>query len=326
VSPLSVTITNVAQAGAALATILLAFLTYNYVRATRDMVREMREGRLAQDRPYVIVDLEYPVHTICDMVVRNIGHGTATEIQVSFDPDEEYQNIGKKLSELRIFRQLHFLVPNREFRFFYKQLVGMDPPDGPSLTARVRYKDTTGREFTGSFPLDPFVRWDLHQIEYKHFDDLVKSTEQISKNIDAASRSIAELEQTLRYEMRARSSVIVVGERPRVQLISKLAEIREFWRSLFEPGVKAGGIYHSPSLFQARLHRFAADLISLADAWPAKPGDDYARVDKAFVGRLAEELFDMSAMPIRMDGGRSLKSFQERGDATATAIDEALTA
>ncbi len=307
----------------AISVTVLVIVTAGYAWFTRRMAKQIED----ESRPYVIVDLEYPVHTICDMVIRNIGNRTATDILVSFDPDEEYQGSGKKLSELRIFRQLHFLVPNREFRFFYRQLVGMEqPPEGPSLTAKVRYKNTTGRKFTGSFSLDPFVRWDLRQIEHKGFHDLVKFTEQISKNVEATSRSIDELERSLRYEMRARSSVIVVGERPRAQLTSKLAEIREFWRSLFEPGVKPGGIYHSPSLFQARLHRFAADLISLAEAWPAKPGDDYARVDKAFVGRLAEELFDLSAMQMYMDGGTSLKSFQERGDAIAMAIDEALNA
>src|SRR5215210_1459944 len=75
---------SVAQILAAVATLILAGLTFAYVLFTRNMVKEMREARVAQERPEVIVDADYSDQSIVDVVVRNIGQGAAKEITFEF--------------------------------------------------------------------------------------------------------------------------------------------------------------------------------------------------------------------------------------------------
>ena len=66
------------------------------------------------------------------------------------------------------------------------------------------------------------------------------------------------------------------------------------------------------------------DVVALADGWEPPEDDDHKGVDSTFFKHSSEELFDMSAMGMYMDGGASVKLFQERGDSIASAIEEAI--
>jgi hypothetical protein len=291
------------------------------------MVKEMRESRSAQTRPYVVVDIENTRHTLCDMVIKNIGNSPAIGVEIAFEPEQMYYDTGKTLSSLPIFGQMKFVVPGREYRFFFKQLVGENiDPRKETFNATIKYSDTAHNVYSETIPLNPYLRWDLLLIDDKGMDDLVKAVVDVAKQTGKMSDKVGELEGTFRREMRARVNKPWTGANARSQVLAKLAEIREFWRSLFNPDVKPGGIYHSPSLFQARFNQLAMDVVSLADGWDPLSEDDHKRVDSKFLQHLSEELFDMSAMGMYMDGGASVKSFQERGDAIASAIEEALSA
>lgn len=102
----------VAAGLSALGTLVLAYLTFRYVLATRDMagsneqmVKEARESREAQDRanretieelraerearerPRVRVDIDYDHQPWLYVVVRNLGGGPATRVRFVFTPE-----------------------------------------------------------------------------------------------------------------------------------------------------------------------------------------------------------------------------------------------
>ena len=66
-----------AQAAAAIGTFILAGLAFA-------QVREMREARVAQERPHVIVDTDHSKPPNVYLVVRNIGKGAAKDISFEF--------------------------------------------------------------------------------------------------------------------------------------------------------------------------------------------------------------------------------------------------
>lgn len=72
------------------------------VRANREMVEEMRQTRIAQDRPHVLVDLDFTYAPALDIVIRNIGRGPAKNIK--FDPLPDLPNARGKNGVNPIFR------------------------------------------------------------------------------------------------------------------------------------------------------------------------------------------------------------------------------
>ncbi|MDI6709080.1 MAG: hypothetical protein QME76_00075 [Bacillota bacterium] len=74
----------------ALASSLLAFLTFFTVRASRAMAREMYETRLAQFRPVLYPVLRREADTLL-LHLRNVGPGPAMDIDISCKGDFDRQ-------------------------------------------------------------------------------------------------------------------------------------------------------------------------------------------------------------------------------------------
>jgi hypothetical protein len=107
-----------AQVAAALGTLILAALAFA-------QVRELRETRIAQERPQVIVDEDYSGPPMLHIVVRNIGRGAARDITFDFSaplssPASEDPNTDMvPVNELPFFAKgVDYLAPGTEIRFF----------------------------------------------------------------------------------------------------------------------------------------------------------------------------------------------------------------
>ena len=110
--PIIQVVSAVATALSAAGTIVLAFLTFRYVRATQGMaksneqmvkeardsretqeqanhetIEELRAEREARERPRVRVDINYDHRPWLYVVVRNLGGGPATRVQFHFTPE-----------------------------------------------------------------------------------------------------------------------------------------------------------------------------------------------------------------------------------------------
>jgi hypothetical protein len=108
-----------AQIASAIATVVLAVWAVVTALANRSAVREMREARLAQDRPYVVADFDYVTrHPYVDVVVRNDGRRAARNIKFEFSrPLFDYKGL-EVSSEVGYFSEgLMVLAPGAEIPF-----------------------------------------------------------------------------------------------------------------------------------------------------------------------------------------------------------------
>jgi len=300
---LAITTTDVAQISAAGATMSLAALTFFYVRATRDMVKEMRETRIAQQRPYVVLDFENPRYSLCDMVIKNIGNGPALDVNVAFDPDPLYRDGEFRLSQLPLFQQMKFFAPGREFRFFYKNMVGSesDPEsDDANMVAAVTYADAAGRRYTEDIPLNPYLRWHLSQIEETTLSDVVKGLEGIGKGLGNLEKRLQDFDYRLTKDIE--TAVVIPHQVSRDLLRGQLAEVVALWESVYSFDVN-----RSHTFIQARLRRHGLEIMQLT-AYLAARGD----LDgPAPLYQIAQRLLDAGNMTMSMgDGG---DAFHEAG-------------
>lgn len=313
------TATDIAQIAGAVGTFAIAVITFAYVLATRAMVREMRTAREAQQRPYVVLDIDFPRGHLCDMIIRNVGNGAAVDLTVSFQPDEEYQNSGMKLSELPIFKETRFLVPGREIRFYYKNLVGEAPPtDQQAIKATLHYRNTRGADYTDEITLNPYLRWQLYYLEEKTFNDLVKELEQVNRSLKRLDQSTRDAESESRRRWLASLPTPTSSDAGTVK--AKLREIHTLWQGIY--GVE-GDEYRNPWYIQPRLQRHALELVmiySLATTSGERPSPKLARA----VPQIARELYALGSQQFYMDGGESRNKFDARGRALMTRIDDLL--
>lgn len=184
---------SIAQITAAIGTLALAILTFAYVLFTRSMVKELRETRLAQDRPYVIVDADYEELPIINVVVRNVGKGPAKDVTFDFSADLEASR-GRNLSELAYFTEgIEFLAPGNEIKAFWDMGHSLIPfleqkgiDKGIRVTAH--YKAYTGESYDTNWVINPLILKGLPSIRRYSTSDMAKALKQLSDDFHRALR------------------------------------------------------------------------------------------------------------------------------------------
>jgi hypothetical protein len=176
-----------AQVAAAIGTLILATLAFA-------QVRELRETRLAQERPQVIVDEEYSDPPMLHIVVRNIGKGAAKDITFDFSgplasPASEDPNTDMvPVSELPFFAQgVDFLAPDTEIRFFWGSMITLGPflkerglQDGITITSR--YKSLADEPYETKWIVNPLLVWGRGYIREEGIKDLIKVVSDMQKD------------------------------------------------------------------------------------------------------------------------------------------------
>ncbi len=214
-----------AQIAAAVGTLVLAGLAYA-------QVSEMREVRIAQERPQVIVDADYSDKDTISVVVRNIGPGAAKDISFEFsaplsstlsDPKGGPGNF--VVSELPFLKDgLDYLAPGSEIRSgwdTYASLFGLlqkeGPTDGISVTSR--YHDLLGRNYTTEWKIDPLKvegTMKFSGLRKKGVHELVSEVNALNKTIGRTlDSSLGELQVSTAAERRERREDIAAGGRYR---------------------------------------------------------------------------------------------------------------
>jgi hypothetical protein len=128
-----------AQVAAALGTLALAVWAFR-------QVEELRETRIAQERPQVIVDADYEQSQIVHIVVRNIGRGAAKDISFEFSAPMESPQGESPINELPYFRRgLDYLAPGAKISCVWTSMIGLPAflearglHDGITITTRYK--------------------------------------------------------------------------------------------------------------------------------------------------------------------------------------------
>jgi hypothetical protein len=169
----------------ALATAVLAWLTYRYVRLNTSMLEEAKASR----GPIVYVDLELSGRKI-KLVVGNSGVGPAHNIKINVldsIPWENAENLQGIENLAPIRNGITYLAPNRIFKFEagwveWKTLVGV----GSSVTFKIRYDDHLGK----SHQSEVFI--DMDQYSNVLLESFSNAESEIARAIkDANTRSFS---------------------------------------------------------------------------------------------------------------------------------------
>lgn len=174
---------NIIYAGA----LLVAY--YLIVKLYREMLQEMREQRMAKERPQVLVQADYGHLPEIDLVIKNISGGAAKEITFDFSSRIESSS-GFNISELPYFsRGINFLGPEGEIRCFWDYLDDLIPVlkrEGltEGITVTVRYKDLSGKLYEDRWTFNPLLYEENRSVRQRDTSDLVEAVEKVSEKLD----------------------------------------------------------------------------------------------------------------------------------------------
>jgi hypothetical protein len=197
-----VNLATMAQIIAAASNLILAAVVvvayYLFVKIYRATLEEMRAARVAGGRPQVIVEAGYDRLPLVDVVVRNVGGGTAKDIEFDFSCPM-VNSTGFVLSDLNYFKiGMSLLGAGEEVRSLwdtFNDLVPVLREKGleEGITVRVRYRDLAGEDYEDEWTINP-LRYEGETLVggYKGINDLVEVVEKISADVETLVRSQAE--------------------------------------------------------------------------------------------------------------------------------------
>jgi hypothetical protein len=171
---------------------------YLFVRIYRATLEEMQAARVAGGRPQVVVEAGYDRLPLVDVVVRNVGGGSAKDIEFDFS-SPMFASTGFVLSDLNYFKSgMGFLGAGEEVRSLwdtFNDLVPVLREKGleEGIMVRVRYRDLAGGDYTEEWTINPL----LYEGEtlvggYKGVNELVEVVEKISADVESLVRSQVE--------------------------------------------------------------------------------------------------------------------------------------
>lgn len=109
-------ITPILTLAVAVGTLLLFGVTYEYVLLTRDLVKETKKAREAQEKPFISFRI-IPGENDSNLLyysIKNSGAGSAFDIQLSFDQDLDNGNFVGEIP-----KNISYLGPKEEIRFLF---------------------------------------------------------------------------------------------------------------------------------------------------------------------------------------------------------------
>ncbi|MFW6125813.1 MAG: hypothetical protein ACOC58_01785 [Chloroflexota bacterium] len=171
-----------------------AVATYGISRATRRqadagmaMANEMNETRRLHTSPWIVAHFDNPVSSLIELVVKNTGHGAATEVRLRLEPSL-LEHKGRDISELSLFKHaIPYFPPGAE----YRQTVGVsgtffNPPSGRPLEYELAlsYSDSSGHPVPShTIPLDLSIYRNLPIRRKSDIDNLAGQVEELTKQL-----------------------------------------------------------------------------------------------------------------------------------------------
>lgn len=148
-------------------------------------VKEARELREEQNRPFVVVDFDVEGGYMVYLEVINMGTSLARDVRIEIDPPLE-SAIDIEISKLKMLSEgIATLAPGKKYRTFFDMSFrrNEDRPDLPmNHIARVRYWDEKHkREFDETLNLDLDQYMHINTVTRHGLHDIHKEVEKIRK-------------------------------------------------------------------------------------------------------------------------------------------------
>lgn len=313
---------SLSQGNVTLASVMVAMVSSIWaaigaVAAWRS-VRETQLARETQERPYVIMDFDLSDIPIINLVVRNVGNGSAKDVRFNF-LKPMITSDGRDIGKLPLFEQgLRFLPAGKEISQFFDmshRYLGDERP--PIFEVSISYFNAQGSISYEDPPikLDLSVYKGMHYIRQKDFNDLVKEVGNISKQsqdmVSRLERVAQALENGLHidtYEFR------VVGAVDKKTILSKLTEVQNVWNAWYRDSTQQ---FLTPRKLQPKLESLGYQIVNLVAGCA-----DLADEDKPQLLEIASKVTALSRQRFYADGGESVNSFNTSGAEIVALIDE----
>lgn len=167
---------------------VVALATVAYAALTLFLVRETIRLREAQTEPEIVVYLQPSEHAnrAIDIVVKNIGAGSAHNLVWSFDTNAPLiKERGTNLDKMKFFEGVTYFAPAQVFSSFF----GTGPdllrePVPPALKMVLKYENRNKKQYTREFIIDPMQFYGRMWIGGQPMREMAESLKKIEKNID----------------------------------------------------------------------------------------------------------------------------------------------
>jgi hypothetical protein len=182
---------------AVLAQMLSSLATFVVAAGILYQGREARRARDDQDRPQIIVDADCTGRFTTNIVVRNIGHGTAKNITFEFSAPLESTS-GYDITELPYFRNgINFMAPQTDLPAVwdsYQNVVQNLREKGltEGITITSKYEDRQGERYETEWTINPLLLEGSGYSDYKGYEDEVQAQEDQARALEKISEDIEE--------------------------------------------------------------------------------------------------------------------------------------
>src|SRR5215208_8129465 len=166
--------------------------------------RQARKARDDQDRPQIIVDADYTGRFTTNIVVRNIGNGTAKNITFEFSAPLQSTS-GHDMTELPYFRNgINFMAPQTDlpavwdsYQNVVKNLRDKGLTEGITITSK--YEDRQGERYETEWTINPLLLEGSGYSDYKGYEDEVQALQDQARAMERIAEDIEVLKATMNH-------------------------------------------------------------------------------------------------------------------------------
>lgn len=167
--------------------IVAAIFTWRQVSQAREQVKEARELREEQNRPFVVVDIQSDPGSLVYLEVVNMGTSLARDVQIKIDPPLT-SAIDIPVGKLKMLNEgIATLVPGKKYRTFFDQgFRRTEDSDLPmNYVATVTYTDEKGKRlFKETINLDLDLYMDMTEVTRHGLHDIHNQLERTRKVLE----------------------------------------------------------------------------------------------------------------------------------------------
>jgi hypothetical protein len=189
---------------AVLAQVLSSLATFVVAAGILYQGREARRARDDEDRPQIIVDADYTGRFTTNIVVRNIGHGTAKNITFEFSAPLQSTS-GYDINELPYFRNgINFMAPQTDlpavwdsYQNVVRNLREKGLTDGITITSH--YEDRQGERYETAWTINPLLLEGSGYSDYKGYEDEVQALQDQARALETISHDLGEVKEAINH-------------------------------------------------------------------------------------------------------------------------------
>lgn len=189
---------------AVLAQVLSSLATFVVAAGILYQGREARRARDDEDRPQIIVDADYTGRFTTNIVVRNIGHGTAKNITFAFSAPLQSTS-GHDVTELPYFKNgINFMAPQTDlpavwdsYQNVIQNMKDKGLTEGVTITSY--YEDRQGERYETSWTINPLLLEGSGYSDYKGYEDEVQALQDQARALEKISQDLAGVKEAMNH-------------------------------------------------------------------------------------------------------------------------------